>query len=121
MAMVANDPKAAKRVGIPKSVGEEFMKADKGKKYAKGGSAKLGSLFKGKDDYSEEVKEAKAIKSGKITPQQYAKGEKMEDTKNKGGKSLPKPDSMGSLGMKRGGAVKADGKAVRGKTKGKFI
>ena len=39
MALVANDPKAAKRIGIPKSVGEEFMKADKGKKFAKGGCA----------------------------------------------------------------------------------
>jgi hypothetical protein len=38
MAMVANDPKAAKRLGISKSVGEEYMKADKGKKYATGGS-----------------------------------------------------------------------------------
>jgi len=37
MAMVANDPKAAKRLGIPQSVGEEYMKADKGKKYAMGG------------------------------------------------------------------------------------
>lgn len=118
MAMVANNPKAAKRVGISKSVGEEFMKADKGKKFAKGG---LGTLFKGKDDYKEELKEAKAIKSGKITPQQYAKGEKMEEPKNKGGKSLPKPASMGSMGMKKGGVVKADGKAIRGKTKGKFV
>jgi hypothetical protein len=39
MALVANDPKAAKRLGIPQSVGKEFMKADKrkGKKYAIGG------------------------------------------------------------------------------------
>ena len=37
MAMVANDPKAAKRLKIPQSVGEEFMKADKGKKFGKGG------------------------------------------------------------------------------------
>ena len=128
MAMVANNPKAAKRVGISKSIGEEFMKADKGKKFGKGG---LSSLFKGKDDYSEELKEGKAIKSGKITPQQYAKGEKMEDSKkNKGSKSAPKASDMGSLGMKKGGvtkcmakggAVKADGKAIRGKTKGKFV
>lgn len=33
MAMVANNPKAAKRVGIPQSVGQEFMQADKGKKF----------------------------------------------------------------------------------------
>jgi hypothetical protein len=36
MALVANDPKAAKRLGIPKSVGEEFMKADKIKKFGSG-------------------------------------------------------------------------------------
>ena len=40
MALVANDPKAAKRLGIPKSVGEEFMKADKGKKFKEGGALK---------------------------------------------------------------------------------
>jgi hypothetical protein len=40
MAMVANNPKAAKRLGIPQSVGAEFMKKDKGKKkYAMGGLA----------------------------------------------------------------------------------
>lgn len=33
MAMVANNPKAAKRVGIPQSVGKEYIKADKGKKF----------------------------------------------------------------------------------------
>jgi hypothetical protein len=38
MALVANNPKAAKRLGIPKSVGEEFMKADKNKKFVSGGS-----------------------------------------------------------------------------------
>lgn len=41
MALVANNPKAAKRLGIPKSVGEEFMKADKGKKFKTGGKADL--------------------------------------------------------------------------------
>ena len=40
MALVANDPKAAKRLGIPKSVGEEFMKADKGRKFKEGGALK---------------------------------------------------------------------------------
>jgi hypothetical protein len=37
MAMVAHDPAAAKRIGIPQSVGAEFMKADKGKKFGTGG------------------------------------------------------------------------------------
>ena len=33
MAMVAHDPKAAKRLGIPQKVGKEFVKADKGRKF----------------------------------------------------------------------------------------
>lgn len=33
MAMVANDPKAAKRVDIPQSVGSDYMQADKGRKF----------------------------------------------------------------------------------------
>ncbi len=60
-------------------------------------ATKLSSLFKGKDDYKEEVKEARAIKSGKITPEQYAKGEKMEKKK-----------------YAAGGTVRGTGAAVRG-------
>lgn len=37
MAMVANDPAAAKRLGIPQKVGKEFVKADTGRKFSKGG------------------------------------------------------------------------------------
>jgi hypothetical protein len=67
---------------------------------------KVGSLFKGKETMSEELKEAKAIKSGKITPMQYAKGEKMEASKK----------------FAKGGSVssRADGIAQRGKTRGKM-
>ena len=35
MAMVANDPSKAKQLGIPQSVGQEFVKADKGLKFGK--------------------------------------------------------------------------------------
>jgi hypothetical protein len=37
MAMVAHDPAAAKRLGIPQSVGKDFSTEDKGRKFAKGG------------------------------------------------------------------------------------
>ena len=97
MAMVAHNPKMAKKVGVPQSVGAEFTAADKGKKFKTGGGpvfSKIKNLFKGKDDPKEEMKEAKAIKSGKITPAQYAKGEKME-------KAMPT-----HRGMKKGGKVK---------------
>lgn len=40
MAAVANNPKFAKKVGVSKSVGEEFMKADKGRKFREGGAMK---------------------------------------------------------------------------------
>lgn len=38
MAAIANSPKFAKKVGIPMSVGKDFVEADKGKKFRKGGS-----------------------------------------------------------------------------------
>lgn len=75
---------------------------------------KLKKLFKGKDTHAEELKEARAIKSGKITPEEYAKGEKMEgEGMKKGGKAKC---------YAKGGYVRAaDGIAQRGKTKGKMV
>ena len=69
-------------------------------------------LFKGKDTHGEELKEGKAIKSGKLTPEQYAKGEKMEDVKKMKG---------GGKCMAKGGVTRGDGCAVKGKTKGKQV
>lgn len=40
MAAVANNPAFAKKAGVPQSVGQEFTKADKGRKFAKGGDMK---------------------------------------------------------------------------------
>jgi len=37
MTAVAYNPKFAKKVGIPQSVGKDFVEADKGKKFKKGG------------------------------------------------------------------------------------
>ena len=37
MEAVAHNPKFAKKVGVPQSVGKDFAKADKGKKFAGGG------------------------------------------------------------------------------------
>jgi hypothetical protein len=38
MAAVAKNPKFAKKVGVPTSVGQDFLEADKGKKFRKGGT-----------------------------------------------------------------------------------
>lgn len=84
MAMVAHDPAAAKRLGIPQSVGAEFTKADKGRKFREGGmantarmnrleelgrvNAERASTAKGKKDLMEEkkrvVSELKFAKGG---------------------------------------------------------
>tara|TARA_R110000823_G_scaffold69573_10_gene160963 strand:+ start:1226 stop:1579 length:354 start_codon:yes stop_codon:yes gene_type:complete len=115
MAAIAHSPSFAKKVGVPQSVGQDFNKADKGRKFSKGGDTMAtkkkpfpASLFKGKESMSEELKEAKAIKSGKMTPMQYAKGEKSEDVK--------KPVKK----MATGGFVRsADGIVSKGRTKGR--
>jgi hypothetical protein len=108
MAAIAHSPSFAKKVGVPQSVGQDFSKADKGKKFSTGGSMATSKLFKGKETFKEELNEAKAIKSGKITPMQYAMGEKSE----KGMKKMAK----GGMASSR-----ADGCATKGKTKGRFV
>ena len=126
MAMVANDPAKAKQMGIPQSVGQEFMKADKGRKFRSGGRSDIQAinkqktdhgkmsffskggvmakkLFGGKETYAEELKEAKAIKSGKISPQQYARGERKEEAGMK-----MKKMSMGGVAASKMGTVKTE-------------
>ena len=43
MAAVANNPKFAKKVGIPQSVGEDYVEADKCRKFRSGGMAGSGT------------------------------------------------------------------------------
>jgi hypothetical protein len=117
MEMIAHSPKMAKKAGVPQAVGKEFAAADKGKKFNEGGKmakkVDLKKLFKGKESVKEELKEAKAIKSGKITPMEYAKGEKSEPMKKM---------KAGGKCYRVGGFVKAaDGVATKGRTKGRMI
>lgn len=116
MAMVANDPAAAKRLGIPQSVGKEFVKADTGHKFARGGEMKESKSMmkkeigfmkaKGapKSMIKHEMAEAKGMKKGGVA------------TSLKAHAALPA--SKAHAGMKSGGFVKAaDGVASKGKTK----
>jgi len=136
MAMVANSPKMAKQIGIKQSVGKDFLAADKGKKFKKGGDtmAKF-NPFIGKETKGEEGKEKKAVKGkGKGA---YAKAEKkFEGEAFKCGGKVKKmadggdmdiePD-MGSISPKKKQApkpknyAKGGGIEVRGKTKGRMI
>ena len=108
MAMVANDPAAAKRLGISQSVGKEFIKADKGRKFAKGG----------------EMAESKAMVKKEIgfmkkagAPKSMVKHEESEMKSMKKGGGVA-PSKMGAV---KTAAPSRDGVAVKGKTKGTQI
>jgi hypothetical protein len=78
MAAVANNPKFAKKAGVPQSVGEEFMKADKTKKMASGGSCKTVA----KKEVKSHEKRMHGMKSGGL-----AAGHKAADGIAKKGKT----------------------------------
>jgi hypothetical protein len=82
MAAVANNPKFAKKAGVPSSVGKEFLTADKGKTFKEGGTMKKANPF------MEMIAKKKAAAAGK------------------------KPAKPGAMPMKKGGvAKKKSGKA----------
>lgn len=142
MAAAAHSPAFAKKVGISQDVAKEFNQADKGRKFRSGGMAK--KLFGGKETYSEEMKEAKALKSGKISPRGFVAGEKSEGHKEENSAALAKKIKSGKMSpasyakmeskepkgycgggkmkkMAGGGSVRGCGIAVKGKTKGKMV
>lgn len=108
MAAIANNPKFAKKVGIPKSVGEEFIKADKGKTFKRGGEMAESKKMVGKEV---------AFMKKKGAPKSMIKHEESEmATMKKGGKV--KKMAAGGLAA---GHKSADGIASKGKTKAKQV
>ena len=149
MAAVANNPAFAKRVGISKSVGEEFMKADKTKKFKNGdlvevdsdknpGLSKLPTEVRNKMGYMKKGGMAKKkMKMGGMAYKEGGKADMAQDKKTvkkavgmhekqlHGGKKsdLAKLKTGGMAKMKSGGMAKCargGGIEVRGKTKGKM-
>ena len=97
MAAVAKNPAFAKKTGVPASVGQDFLNADKGRKFAKGGDTM----------------------ASKMNPGFMA----MMAKKKAGAKPAMK---MAGGGMTKMGSVKTaapskDGIASKGKTKGTMI
>jgi hypothetical protein len=101
MAAVANNPSFAKKAGVPRSVGEEFMKADKGKKFQKGGEMKESKSM---------MKKEVAFMKKKGAPKSMLKHEMAE----------AKMKKMRSGGLAAGHKA-ADGVASKGKTKAKMV
>jgi hypothetical protein len=99
MAAIAKNPAFAKKAGVPQFVGADFLKADTGRKFAKGGEmAKKIPPFMGKESKAEEAKEMK-VKAK--SPAMYMKGEKAEGIHGKSGKATK---------YARGGGVESKGK-----------
>jgi len=142
MEAIAHSPSFAKKAGVPQSVGQDFAKADKGRKFSKGGdmmNAKMKMFEKsGKDvekkgmkegskaDMTFDKKQMMGMKKGGMaeggmsdTAQDKAMIKKAfkqhDEQEHKGGKGT-------SLKLASGGFTKAaDGIAQRGKTKGTQI
>jgi hypothetical protein len=91
MAAVAKNPAFAKKVGVPRSIGEEFLTADKGKKFKEGGSMKHSDMSKDKPMMKAEAE--KAVKGHEKRMHKMAKG----------------------------GVTRADGCVTKGHTKGKMV
>ena len=128
--MVANNPAAAKRTGVPQSVGQEYMKADKGLKFGKG-SGTRSDLQKINRPKTDQGKSELFSKGGDMKESKAMLGKEMAFMKKKGApKSMIKHEmaeaKMAKGGMTKMGAVKTaapsrDGIASKGKTKGKMI
>ena len=104
MAAVANNPAFAKKTGIPTSVGKEFLNADKGRKFAKGGDMKESKKMIGQE---------LSFMKKKGAPKSMIKHEMGE---MKGMKKMA-GGGMTSMGKVKTAAPSRDGVAVKGKTK----
>ena len=133
MAMVANDPSAAKRVGIPQSVGQDFMKADKGLKFGKGTRTRA-DLQKINKPETRHGKSELFSEGGRMAESKSMMKKEVSFMKKKGAPKSMIKHEMKEAGMKHGGMAKkmaggglasghkaADGIAKRGKTVGKQV
>ena len=132
MAAVANNPKFAKKVGVSKSVGAEFMKADKGRKFKEGGALKqtdaesnpglaklptevrnkMGYMKKGGDVKMDAAKDKKIVKKAVgMHEKQLHGGKKSDMSKLRSGGMACAPKKMA-----KGGGIE-----MKGKTKGTMV
>ena len=100
MAAIAKNPAFAKKVGIKPSVGEEFIKADKGRKFKEGGTMKHSDIAKDKPMMKKVAGEA-------------VKGHEKKMHGMKAGGSCKS--------YAKGGVTRADGCVIKGHTKGKMV
>jgi hypothetical protein len=102
MAAVANNPKFAKKAGVPSTVGKEFLTADKGKTFKEGGAMK----------HSDIKMDKKVVKKAVgMHDKQMHGGKKTNLTTLRKGGTACAPKKM----------AKGGGCEIKGKTKGKMV
>ena len=116
MAAVANNPAFAKKAGVPQSVGKDFLNADKGKTFKRGGD-----MATKMDPKMMAMMAAKKRGAGKgaMAPARPA----MPPAAPAGGMGMMKKGGMTKMaaGGLAAGHKAADGVAKKGKTKGTMI
>lgn len=75
MAAVANNPKFAKKAGVPQSVGKDFAKADKGKTFQEGGDVNRKSRLK---SLRNEIEESRRVADRRPKDAQERKDKRRE-------------------------------------------
>ena len=127
MQAVANNPKFAKKVGVPQSVGKDFSTADKNRKFSKGGDTMANTS---RMNRLEELGRVNAEKASTAKGKRNLSAEKSRIVKDLE-KHKSMPASKAHKGLKMGGSVapskmgkvktnsRPDGVAERGLTKAK--
>ena len=135
MAAVAKNPAFAKKVGIKQAVGEEFLQADKGKKFGTGG--RIGYTIGGQNQINKQrtrfgstfgnEKNIPNINNNKYIGKKEGGLMKHEDMKQ----DMPMMKAAADKAVKghekrmhkmaKGGVTRADGCVTKGHTKGKMI
>lgn len=126
MAAVANNPKFAKRAGVPQSVGRDFAKADKGKTFQEGGYM---PGIKNKSMVNKSLKDAEAkeistqdndadglsrVKRRKVNDAQEAIDSENQEARYRTGEA----EARAKLKRMRDDAARQEGMMMGGKVKG---
>ena len=120
MDAAAHNPKFAKKAGIPTDVAQEFSTASKGQKFGTGSRPDLQGINKPKTDHGSMnlFKEGGAMKNDMMQDKAMAKkAVGMHESQLHGGKK----SNMTKLAKGGSASSRADGCAMKGKTKGTMI
>ena len=119
MAAVANNPKFAKKAGVPQSVGKDYEKADKMKgmkKYQQGGMP----MGMEKQGYNDRLDESMGERNGPAMQGMQARRDESKGMERSSGRT-PYSGDKAMPRMKKGGSVRGSGCATKGVRAAKMV